>query len=266
MIADGLRAAAARGRAAGGRGRGRALVVRAARAHPSRCAGARARAGRVRARARRASAARPHGRRDPARLRARRARHPDDPLRLRAQRLERPLARTSGSWPTTSRRASRPSARCFGASPRSRDAHPADVRVPARGAARRGRPRALPALRRRSTRSPTTRRRPTRAGREQLDLSRLLVGGAPRDRARRRRADRARLRLRDASPGTVADAPVVGLIAHVDTSPEAPGAGVTPIVHRAWAGERSSCPGDPVAGARPGGVCRSSRGASGTTS
>ena len=38
-------------------------------------------------------------------------------------------------------------------------------------------------------------------------------------------------------PGTVdGDTPVIGLIAHVDTSPDAPGAGVEPIVHRAYAG------------------------------
>jgi tripeptide aminopeptidase len=35
---------------------------------------------------------------------------------------------------------------------------------------------------------------------------------------------------------TVPSAPVIGLIAHVDTSPEAPGAGVEPIVHRDYAG------------------------------
>ena len=40
-------------------------------------------------------------------------------------------------------------------------------------------------------------------------------------------------------PGTVEGAPTVGLIAHVDTSSAAPGAGVTPIVHRAWEARRS---------------------------
>src|SRR5256885_14609859 len=36
-------------------------------------------------------------------------------------------------------------------------------------------------------------------------------------------------------PGTVdGDAPVIGLIAHVDTSPDAPGDGVAPIVHREY--------------------------------
>jgi tripeptide aminopeptidase len=38
-------------------------------------------------------------------------------------------------------------------------------------------------------------------------------------------------------PGTVAgEAPVIGFIAHVDTSPEMDGANVSPIVHRAWDG------------------------------
>lgn len=37
-------------------------------------------------------------------------------------------------------------------------------------------------------------------------------------------------------PGNVEGAPVVGLVAHVDTSPDAPGAGVEPIVHRDYDG------------------------------
>src|SRR4051794_11846538 len=37
-------------------------------------------------------------------------------------------------------------------------------------------------------------------------------------------------------PATVTDAPVIGLVAHVDTSPDAPGAGVEPIVHRDYDG------------------------------
>src|SRR3954452_12856307 len=37
-------------------------------------------------------------------------------------------------------------------------------------------------------------------------------------------------------PATVADAPVIGVVAHVDTSPDAPGAGVEPIVHRDYDG------------------------------
>ena len=41
------------------------------------------------------------------------------------------------------------------------------------------------------------------------------------------------------------DAPAVGLIAHVDTTPEVAGAGVDPIVHEAWNGEPIVLPGDP---------------------
>src|SRR3954447_19352258 len=38
-------------------------------------------------------------------------------------------------------------------------------------------------------------------------------------------------------PATIdEDPPVIGLIAHVDTSPDAPGAGVDPILHRAYDG------------------------------
>ncbi len=37
-------------------------------------------------------------------------------------------------------------------------------------------------------------------------------------------------------PATVPDTPVIGLIAHVDTSPDAPGAGVEPLVHRDYDG------------------------------
>ena len=36
----------------------------------------------------------------------------------------------------------------------------------------------------------------------------------------------------------------MGLIAHVDTTPDVTGAGVTPIVHEAWAGESITLPGD----------------------
>ena len=37
-------------------------------------------------------------------------------------------------------------------------------------------------------------------------------------------------------PGTVADAPVIGLLAHLDTSPDVTGKGVEPIVHRGYDG------------------------------
>lgn len=78
---------------------------------------------------------------------------------------------------------------------------------------------------------------------KQLDLSRLLL------------AELLELGLDDAVldehgyvfatlPGT-AEAPTVGLMAHVDTSPDAPGAGVQPLVHRAWDGAAIVLPGDP---------------------
>ena len=41
--------------------------------------------------------------------------------------------------------------------------------------------------------------------------------------------------------------PTIGFIAHVDTSPEMPGAGVTPIVHRAYDGRDLVLPDDPTA-------------------
>src|SRR3954451_7237127 len=44
-------------------------------------------------------------------------------------------------------------------------------------------------------------------------------------------------------PGTIEEAPpVIGLIAHVDTSPDAPGDGVEPIVHRGYDGSRIELP------------------------
>jgi tripeptide aminopeptidase len=45
-------------------------------------------------------------------------------------------------------------------------------------------------------------------------------------------------------PGTTVDAPVVGLLAHVDTTPESPGGGVAPIVHEAYDGAPIVLPGD----------------------
>jgi tripeptide aminopeptidase len=48
-----------------------------------------------------------------------------------------------------------------------------------------------------------------------------------------------------ATPGC--DAPVIGFIAHVDTSPEMSGTDVKPIVHRAWDGQDIVLPDDPTA-------------------
>ena len=77
----------------------------------------------------------------------------------------------------------------------------------------------------------------------QLDLSRLLV-----EELRQIGLDDVELTepgyVFATVPGTVEGAPTVGLIAHVDTSPAAPGDGVAPMVHRAWAGEPIVLPGD----------------------
>jgi tripeptide aminopeptidase len=43
-----------------------------------------------------------------------------------------------------------------------------------------------------------------------------------------------------------ANVPAIGFVAHVDTSPEMPGAGVTPIVHRAYDGRDLVLPDDPT--------------------
>jgi tripeptide aminopeptidase len=47
------------------------------------------------------------------------------------------------------------------------------------------------------------------------------------------------------------DVPVIGFIAHVDTSPEVSGAGVKPIVHRDYQGQELVLPDDPTAVLRP---------------
>ena len=78
---------------------------------------------------------------------------------------------------------------------------------------------------------------------KQLDLSRVLL------------AELRELGLEDARltehgyvfatlPGTVAE-PVVGLLAHVDTSPECTGEGVAPIVHERYGGGVIVLPGNP---------------------
>ena len=69
----------------------------------------------------------------------------------------------------------------------------------------------------------------------QLDLQRLLV-----DELRAIGVDDAELDehgyVYATLPATVPDTPVIGLIAHVDTSPDAPGAGVQPLLHREYDG------------------------------
>jgi tripeptide aminopeptidase len=77
---------------------------------------------------------------------------------------------------------------------------------------------------------------------KQLDLSRMLV-----EELREIGLDDAELNegfsVFASLPGTV-DAPVVGLIAHVDTTPDVTGAGVSPLVHEAWDGKAITLPGD----------------------
>ena len=79
---------------------------------------------------------------------------------------------------------------------------------------------------------------------KQLDLSRLLV-----DELRAIGLEDVELTEHGyvfaTLPGTVEGAPTVGLIAHVDTAPDAPGTGVAPVVHHAYAGEPIRLPGDP---------------------
>ena len=75
----------------------------------------------------------------------------------------------------------------------------------------------------------------------QLDLGRLLV-----DELTAAGADDVSLDdngyVFATLPATVADAPAIGLIAHVDTSPDAPGAGVEPLVHEGYDGGAIALP------------------------
>ena len=98
----------------------------------------------------------------------------------------------------------------------------------------------------------------------QLELGRLLVTRARADAGSRRRARRARLcdgdarRRRGGGVRLPPTAPAVGLIAHLDTSPDVPGEGVEPIVHRDYDGDVLELPReetrlDPESDARAGG-------------
>jgi tripeptide aminopeptidase len=85
-----------------------------------------------------------------------------------------------------------------------------------------------------------TARRPSTE--KQLELSRMLV-----EELRELGLEDARLTeaaaVFAALPGTNG-APVVGLIAHVDTTPDVLGAGVKPLVHERWEGDPIVLPGD----------------------
>jgi tripeptide aminopeptidase len=78
---------------------------------------------------------------------------------------------------------------------------------------------------------------------KQLDLSRLL-----RDELEQIGLDDVRLDEHGYVYGSLAgaeSAPPIGLIAHVDTSPDVTGTGVEPQVHRGYDGGRIELPGDP---------------------
>jgi tripeptide aminopeptidase len=77
---------------------------------------------------------------------------------------------------------------------------------------------------------------------KQLDLSRLLA-----EELTELGADDVELTRHGYVFATIPgapDAPVVGLIAHVDTTPDVTGTGVRPIVHEAWDGSPIALPGD----------------------
>jgi tripeptide aminopeptidase len=79
---------------------------------------------------------------------------------------------------------------------------------------------------------------------KQLDLSRLLA-----DELRELGVEDVELTEHGYVFATIPglpDGPVVGLIAHVDTSPDVTGANVKPIVHEAWNGSPIVLPGDPT--------------------
>jgi tripeptide aminopeptidase len=83
---------------------------------------------------------------------------------------------------------------------------------------------------------PDRERSPSTPG--QLDLARMLV-----DELRDLGLEDAELDEHGYVFATLAgDGPVVGVLAHMDTSPDAPGAGVEPLVHRAYDGGPLSLP------------------------
>jgi tripeptide aminopeptidase len=87
-------------------------------------------------------------------------------------------------------------------------------------------------------------RAPVRPSTEkQLDLSRALV-----DELKEIGLDDAHLNAGHSVFATLrgtVEGPVVGLIAHVDTTPDVLGADVSPIVHEGWQGDPIVLPGDP---------------------
>jgi tripeptide aminopeptidase len=80
---------------------------------------------------------------------------------------------------------------------------------------------------------------------KQLDLSRLLVEELRQIGIQDARLDEHGYVMATLPASAGVQAPVVGLVAHVDTSPEASGTGVNPQVWRAYDGGAITLPGDP---------------------
>jgi tripeptide aminopeptidase len=78
----------------------------------------------------------------------------------------------------------------------------------------------------------------------QLELGRMLVAELEQMALRDVRQDENGI-VQGTIPGALPGAPLVAWVAHLDTSPEASGAGVNPIVHRSYAGGDIVLPGDP---------------------
>jgi tripeptide aminopeptidase len=76
----------------------------------------------------------------------------------------------------------------------------------------------------------------------QLDLARVLVDELQRAGLSDARLDDNGYVVASLDGAVGADGPVVGLVAHIDTSPDAPGTGVQPIVHRDWDGNAIELP------------------------
>jgi tripeptide aminopeptidase len=86
---------------------------------------------------------------------------------------------------------------------------------------------------------------------KQLDLSRLLVDELPAIGLADARLDSHGYVFATLPATAQGPVPTIGLIAHVDTSPEASGAGVAPQIVRNYAGGEITLPGDPLQVLRP---------------
>lgn len=78
----------------------------------------------------------------------------------------------------------------------------------------------------------------------QLDLGRVLVDELQQAGLGDAQLDDNGYVVASLDGAARSDGPVVGLVAHIDTSPDAPGTGVQPIVHRDWDGSAIELPRD----------------------